>query len=259
VQEGGRVFEWQTCAWGAHARGHLVDWNICYSEADLKSLIRDLIFPHADQGTPLRPARWLIDARDGHVTELIYALCREIPGLFPCMGSRHSTFPEFCRPQPLDNNPTYKRVATAAVYGMPTQFAASPIYIEINGERSQRWVQNVIETDAGPEADSAAQASRFTINAEAALDFSLLDQLLNEYAHDEEDAHGYRVSKWRKTGKNEQRDTLRYNRCGAELLTQNGRIWHTLKRFATPQRATSQESAPGLRTPDGRPFLITER
>jgi phage terminase large subunit GpA-like protein len=259
VQEGGGVFEWQSCAWGPNGRGHLVDWNICYSEPDLEKMIRETLFPHADQGTPLRPARWLIDARDGHVTELIYALCRRIPGLFPCMGSRHSAFPEFCRPQPLDNNPTYKKVASAAVYGMPTQFAANPIYIEINGERSQRWLQNCIEKDAGPDSDVATQASRFTINAEAALDFSLLDQLLNEHPHDEQDTHGYNVSKWRKTGKNEQRDTLRYNRCGAEILTQNGRLWHTLKRFATPQRAAQHEPAGGLRTPDGRPFLITER
>ncbi|MDE2100780.1 MAG: phage terminase large subunit family protein [Patescibacteria group bacterium] len=259
VQEGGRLFEWQTCAWGAHARGHLLDWNICHSEAELEKIIRELLFPHADGGTPLRPSRWLIDAGDGHVTEFVYRLCRQIPGLFPCKGSSQSAFPEFCLPRSLDNSPTYRKAAAAAIHGMPTQFAANPIHFEINTERSQRWLQLQLETDAGPDAPASAQAGRFTINAEAALDYGLLDQLLAEFPHDEQDKKGYLVSSWRKTGKNEQRDDCRYNRCLAELLTHNGRLWPTLKRFATPQRAPRVEPRSGLTTPDGRPFLITER
>jgi phage terminase large subunit GpA-like protein len=254
VQAGGEQYEWQATAWGPHSRGHLVDYGVCYSEADVEALIRGASFPHADRGNPLRPARVLLDARDGHVTERIYAFCRRVPGCLPCMGSRHSAFPEFCRPQSLDGNPTYKRAAAAQV--APTHFSTLPLYLEINTERTQRWVQTLIETDPLP-----GQPPIFTVNAEAAMDFSFLDQLLNEYAHDEVDNSGYLVSAWRKTGKNEQRDALRYNRALAELLMQNGRSWPLLKRIPNAGNAPQQQSErpAGFTTPDGRPFLVTER
>lgn len=252
VQAGGNVFEWQVCAWGPHARGHLVDWGVCYSEADLERLFLATTYRHADGGNPLRPARLVVDSGDGHVTELIYVFCRRVPGALPCKGSSHSTFPEFCRPQSLDGNPTYKKAAAAQV--VPTQFDQLPLYIEINTQRSQEWVQLLIENDLPPGAPPM-----FTLNVEAVMDFSLLDQFLNEHARDETNKSGYMVSSWHKTGKNEQRDNLRYSRAIAELLTLNGRAWPTIVRFPpnyVPPRAVQSSR---FTTPDGRPFLVTER
>lgn len=252
VQEKGEFFEWSVCAWGAHARGHLLDWGTTLGEADLEKLIRTLEYRHDDGGQPLRPARIVLDARDGHVTERIYAFCRRVPNCLPCMGSRHSAFPDFARLQTIDTNPAYKRLAAGG--HVPSNFAAAPLYIEINTERSQRWVQALIEGDLPKDRPDAC-----TLNAEAANDRQLLDELLNEYAHDETDAHGYRVSIWTKTGKNEQRDTLRYNRALADLLSQNGRAWPHLVRVAVPRATSAEPPPPRLTMPDGRPYLVTER
>lgn len=262
VQDGGELFEWQICAWGAHARGHLVNHGVCYSESDLETMFRTAEYPHADKGRALRPARGLIDARDGHVTERVYNLCRRIPGLFPCMGSSSSAYPEFARLQPTDHSLlALKKLAAAGQ--LPMHFAATPLWVEINTERSQKWVQAFLEREVSKDAEgrSLLPPDAFTLNAEAAVDFGVLDQLLAEYAHDETDKRGYKVSVWTKTGKNEQRDLVRYNRALADLLTQNGRGWPKLVRVAAvgPTSVNPPSAAPRFETPHGQPFLITER
>lgn len=252
VQEKGEFFEWSVCAWGAHGRGQLIDWGATLGEADLEKLIRTAQYAHADGGLALRPARAVLDARDGHVTEKIYAFCRRVPNALPCMGSRHSAFPDFARLGTTETHPGYKRLAAAGQ--VPANYAAAPLYVEINTERSQRWVQALLEGDLPKDRPDA-----FTLCAEAANDRQLLDELLNEYAHDEADKHGYRVSIWTKTGKNEQRDVLRYNRALADLLMQNGRAWAHLKRVAPAPNQNPELPSPRLTMPDGRPFLVTER
>jgi phage terminase large subunit GpA-like protein len=253
VQKGGGEFEWQVCGWGANARGCLVDHGVSFTEKDFEAMVRQVEYPHADGGRGLRPWRVLLDARDGHVTELIYGFCRRVPGCFPCMGSRHSTFPDFARLKPVDQSPAFQRLAKSP--HAPSHFAATPMYFEINTERTQRWVQNLLCGDIKPD-----QTGFFMLNSEAALDLDLLDQLLNEYPHDEKDNDGYEVSIWTKTGKNDQRDALRYNRALAEMLAANGRAWDKLKRapVEAPQFPPA-ETGRRFTTPDGRPFLITER
>lgn len=252
VQEGGDLFEWQVCTWGPGARGHVVDYGQVFSFDDLKKLITTLELPHLDRGNPLRPARWLIDARDGHVTERVYTFCGQVPGVLPCMGSRHSAFPEFCRLQPLDNNPTWRKAASAVL--IPTQFSISPLYVEINGERTQSWVEELIGGQLLPGVLPA-----LTINAEAATDLVWLDQIVAERADAEVNNAGYSVRVWKKTGKNEQRDTLRYNRALAELLTRHGQSWPHLIRHPPGWQPPRPAEVSRFTTPDGRPFLVTER
>ena len=252
VQQGGTFFKWQVDGWGQHARGHLVDHGVALGEPALEALIKSMQYPHADGGKPLRPARAFLDARDGHVTELIYAFCRRVPGCFPCMGSSRSAFREMCRPQPIGNVPAFDKIAKSGV--VPTHFAAVPIMYEINTHRTQIYVQNHLDGLIKPE-----DPSRFTLNSEAAVDEELLGELTNEFPHDETNVDGYEVSVWTKLGPNDQRDDWRYNRALADLLAQNGRGWDKLVRLPPNAPAPAPPRRAGLTTPDGRPFLITER
>lgn len=222
---------WQICAWGPFARGRLIDYGTCNSWSDFEKLVREAEYKHADGGRALKISRFAIDSGDGHHTETVYEACRRIPGCVPLKGQT-GKFAEFM--QVSDVNAVPGRTPPKHVPLLGNTLTRFLLY-KCNHERSQRWAQALVDGEV-----TAKHPHFWDLCVEAALDGTLIDQLLAEYPHDETNDDGYTISKWTRTGPNEHRDLARYNRALADLLMQNGRNWERIRRGTTqvePQTA----------------------
>ena len=219
-------FHWQVCAWGPHARGHVVDYGTCYGEAALEEHIRTAEYPHADGGRPLRVSYTLIDSGSGLHTEPVYAFCRRVPGCVPSKGM--NGFAEFLRVVDLGETDIKQR---RRKQGRRLAGRGQQLLYEINHERSQKWIQAIVDGDVGSE-----RPDRFTIAQEVALEVNgpFLDHLLNEYAAGSAERAGQIVHTWKRAGDNEQRDLARGNRALADFLMNHGQRWASIQRIATP-------------------------
>jgi phage terminase large subunit GpA-like protein len=250
VHSGGGEYHWQVIAWGPGGRSAAIDYGICFGDDDLDRRIRDDVYPHADGGRPLRPVLTLVDSGDGNVTEAVYAFCRRVPRCLPCKGSSHSRFAEAFRLSHLEDvdKPGQKRQKVRR---------GGVVLVIVNHERSQWWLQNRIDGTLKPEA-----VDRLTFPAEARVDLELWQQLLNEVPADETDDNGYTVTTWQRKGPQELRDAARYAWAAAQYVTNHGAHWNRLPARPAPGQSPPKPrptTSGGMRTPDGRPFLITER
>lgn len=243
-------FHWQICGWGQHARGAVIDYGLALSEQELIRLVTGLHYPHADGGQPLYLSRGVIDSGSGLHTDRIYRLCAALPGIVPCKGMHG--FSEFVRVREL-TEVTRRRKKSS-------RWATSGVLYEINHDRSQRWLQSQLD-----DRNQSLRQDRLTLTADVVLETAgpFLSHLAAEYPVDRIDADGNIVYGWERTGDNEQRDCLRYNRAVADLLMLGGKNWAGIRRLPPndhnqPAPAPAASSS-GFRTPDGRPYLVTER
>ncbi len=247
VGEHATEFWYTVCGWGLGGRGCVVDWGMMLGEDDLRHLVLRT-WPHADGGLPLRAVMSLIDSGDGNHTDTVYDICRRIgAGLLPCKGSKSSGFPETTR---LSNVREEPQTAGA-------DQSAALVLVTVNTERTQQWIQKILDG-----VEPADGPYGLTLPDEARMDLDFVDQLLNEFMIDERNENGYTVHSWKKRGKNELRDAPRYARAAAMLLTKEGKNWDKLpsRSPAPAPPPPARESPRGrLTTPDGRPFLATER
>lgn len=224
VHGDGNELVWQVCAWGPHARGHLVDYGYCHSWEDFEKLVRGAEYPHADGGTPLKISRMAIDSGDGHHTETVYQFCRRVSGCVPIKGQT-GKFPEFVQVSEVNAVPGRTPPRHVPLLGnTSTRF----LLYKVNHERSQRWIQSIVDGEVTPELPHF-----WSLCFEASLDGGLIDQLVAEFPHEEMNEDGYVVHKWTRTGANEQRDLARYNRSIADLLMGNGKNWDKISRSTT--------------------------
>lgn len=252
VHEDGDAYIFQVVAWGPFAQGRAIDYGVIQGDEDLAALIHET-YAHADRGRPLGISRCLIDSGSGFHTEKVYRFCADHPGFVPGKGVA-GTFPEMVRVRDLDEVPKTGRRRHKPRKRSGFGRVASRILYEINHERTQKWIQAVLHGELPADGPDG-----FTLAEEAALDGRLLDQLLAEYPAEAYERGGSTIHEWIRTGDNEARDLARYNRALADLLMDHGRSWSRIER--TPDGAQSRPPRPQKRltTPDGRPFLITER
>lgn len=237
VHGDGNDLVWQVCAWGPHARGQVIDYGICDSWDEFERLVRETEYRHADGGRPLKIARMGIDSGDGHHTETVYDFCRRVPGCVPLKGSGTGRFAEFMRVAEVNAVPGRPQPRRVPLLGSTT---TRLLLYHVNHERSQRWIQALVEGSVDRD-----QPHFWSLCQEAAADGVFLDQLIAEYPHDERNDNGYFLSKWTRTGDNEQRDLARYNRALADLLMQNGKNWDRISRGTTVAEARQGASAGG--------------
>ncbi len=245
------IFYWVVIAWGQYARSQLVDYGIAWSKDEMRRTCARWEYPHADGGPALRPVRIGIDS--GAFTEAVYSFCRELPNCWPVKGS--STDPS--RPFFAGNFIEMYRPAMQRV-GVPPKLVAARIkigqydLIEPNTTRTQQWIEDRI-TGLVKRTDRdwfSVPAEVFHGQPVTGIDFA--QQLCNDYL----DENGH----WRKRGDNEFRDALRYAVVMAWHYKNNGRDWNReMSRKPVPRRRRQRVVPRTLTTPDGRPFLATDR
>ncbi|HEX4070866.1 MAG TPA: terminase gpA endonuclease subunit [Planctomycetaceae bacterium] len=245
------TFPWQACAWGSFARGAVIDYGTAVGEADLEKLFREkTTYPHADGGAPVRVSVNAVDS--GASTDNVYAFCNRVPNSVPLKGVT-GKFAEFTRIAAIGGNPADRNKLRQAAAGFGG-IRGSKILWEVNHERTQSWIQAILEGDV-----TAAHAHFFSLCQEASLDHAFLAHLSNEFPSDEVNEDGYVLHKWIRTGPNEQRDLARYNRSIADVVMGHGVSWSRIKRISVEVPNTAPPRRPPLMTPDGRPFVVLNR
>lgn len=261
VLKDGKTFWWTVFAWGRGRRGALIDWGVSDSIEIFSDMVRTQLYPHTDGGDALRPLRTLIDSGDGNHTNEIYSLCFKLRGLgtLPCKGVNNSAFPGAFRLGGVDDGTTKHTDMQQRLLGLPL--------INVNGEQSQWWIENVLSGDTSPDAPNGFTLPTLGTTTDGQFrladdEMMLLNQLVNEYPDRLINKHGYPYHTWekRKDGKskNEWRDASRYAWCGAQIQTRNGQLWEQIRRQPAIA-AAAPESRPAFAMPDGRPYLVTER
>lgn len=242
----GHTYRWVVVAWGASARGHLIDWGTTSGDDEFRRVIYESWYQHADGGNAMRQTYTLVDSGDGEHTNEVYNFCKPIPGTFPCKGSQTSSFNSLFVLSGLSGESARERDLQLRLGGKAL--------VVVNTERTQWWVENFLYGE-----EPADVPNGMTLPSDAITDPDLFDELTNEYAGRERNEQGYSVHEWKKSGPNELRDALRYARTAAEWYTNHGKNWDLLPdRRAVNSKATTVSQTP-LTTPDGRPYLITER
>lgn len=242
VQDGHHYW-WMVWAWGRGQRAALIDWGVAPSHDALREHILHSAYPHADHGPPLHVALTLIDSGDGPHTHEVYQFCASLPGVYPCKGPRSSAFPGAYRLSGLEDGSSRQQDLHRRLAGR--------VLVLVNNEQSQWWIERVLTGEKAPDGPQG-----FTLPRQAAEDGDLLDQLHNEYPDQLISEHGYQYHTWKKRGPNEWRDAARYAWAAAQLYTRQGRLWDVLQRRPVPTEPPGRTS---WTTPDGRPYLVTER
>lgn len=244
VQDDGQRFVWVVCAWGPGGIGAEIDHGECNSFDELKTQVLNRPFRHSDHGPPLSVQFTLIDS--GDATERVYDLCRSVQRVLPCKG-----FPQLGAME-------YKIVTLTAEKRRNANARGDVVLCEINTDYTQKWIRRHIE---GFRKDDEQP---FYLSMDTGTDVAFLDDLLNEQRIVTRDKRGYEKPTWQKvfpSNPNDFRDALRYARVAADYRTSHGKFWNRL-----PTRA-AQTAEPGpqppkpktFQTPDGRPYLISER
>jgi phage terminase large subunit GpA-like protein len=248
----GDEFHWQVCAWGPNARGHVVAYGLIRGEPELAAHLDGLSFPHADGGRPLRPQFTLIDSGSGLHTDRVYAFCAARADCGPSKGM--DGFPEFLKVTPIGQTADKERRRRLRL--LPV---AGRCLYEINHERSQKWIQELVNGDVGPDrGDWFSVAAEIAEGTAEALHGPFLAHFVNEVPGDEYFRHGDKLTRWERQGPNEQRDCARGNRALADYFAQHGLLWSRLARV--PHAATPPpRPVPPVATPDGRAFVASQR
>ncbi len=228
-------------AWGQEQRGYVIDYGTAPGLDAVWEAAIGRVFPYVDHGE-LRPVLALIDS--GYDPEEIYRFCleRRVPGLLmlPCKGG-------------LQGDAAYelRQPGKGAL-------AKDPI-LHVNDAYYQPILQRAFN------ALRPGDAGSISVPADSASDEDLLTQFLNEAPVSRIDARKQDQLQWQRVHEhipNDFRDGLKYSAAAADLYVR--RQWGRVQPRATmaaiaAKQARQQPQRSTFTTPDGRPFLVTER
>jgi len=243
-QPTGLEFPWGVCAWGDGGRGALVDYGVAYGWDEVQRLHEHQHYSHADGGPVLQPCWSGIDASDGNVTEEVYTLCRSLARTLPLKGMAHK-MTDCYRFSPLDGAPKQSRHSNRR-----RVLTGETMLIGVNSDRSQDWIQKHLE---GVVKRDSPQW--FSLPLEAAMDETLIAEMLNEYGEDYLDARGFRKRRWNRKDSNkpnDMRDVIRYCWILAMFVTDQGNNWNAL-----PARDSVRHEAPRQKQRSQPPAVLT--
>lgn len=219
-------------AWSPGRRTHTLDYGTCQSFAELREILLTRHRRDGDQHT-LACALVLIDSgfRPKGVAEFVREMRKAGLPILPSKGSS----------KPL--NVVYRTSRQSKDSAMPGE-----TLVMVDTITTQDWIEAHISPASEPGIKKVFRAS-------LAEHQDYLEQLLNDAPVDKLDSSNNARISWDRinTGiPNDYRDCDRLNIAAMMLVTRGGPI-------RPPNSAPPQPSRPRLRTPDGRPFLMTER
>jgi len=254
------IFYWWVSAWGLHGRGQLVDLGVVWSETELRKLVTNRFYPHADGGPDLRVSRFGIDS--GSYTNQIYKLVASLgqrPDFWPMKGSSvdarkdfsADSFMEMYRGgiQRVDLHP---RLVQAKLRAKQYDLLIP------NTDRSQSWVEDRLTGLVKREDPEWYSIPREAFEG-AVPDVDLVHHLTGDIKEG---------ASWVKRWEGQDfRDAFRYSMVLAWHYTTNGTKWAQLSdRITTPverrpQQQENQFAGTGssfVRRSDG-PFVASQR
>jgi len=264
------LFYWMVVAWRNDATGQVVDWGLAETwEKLVAEFVRD--WPIAakaeggrmkdekkpsDSAFSLQPSAFARAARGGvdsgggrddeggGITSRVYELCASVKHLWPLKGSAAWHSPDWY-------TLGYKRAGRSAKEVQARRIAHAGDLLICNTLLSQSWRESLVSGGLQPgQAGFVALPADVCAESEAHADF--LDELTSDVEIE---------GRWQRRGPNEYGDTLRYCRVLAELATLGGKRWGQLPPPRDPSAPppAPKPQPPRFTTPDGRPFLVTER
>lgn len=230
-------FHWWVSAWGPMGRGQMVDAGTCWSEDDLFLMTRNLSYPHADEGPPLRLRRSGIDS--GSFTNQIYKLVARLgsrPDFWPLKGASADTFLEMYKGA-IQRTDLHPAQVSARLRRKDYDL------ILVNTERSQSWVEDRITGVVTKEDPDWYSIPREAFEG-ALVDTDLVHHLTGDHKVG---------NRWEKRWEDQHlRDGLRYSKTMAWHYTTNGTTWNKL----SPREATRPRPAPiSVQQTEGSPFV----
>lgn len=201
------LFYWLVAAWGALARGHVVDYGIVWGLEEFARTLRGS-WPRAG-GSPLSLVEVAIDS--SAFTDSIYEICRPVPAWWPVKGSSSSAWPDLYRPslQSSDLAPALKRAKVRT--------GAYDLLI-VNTHRSQTWLEDRLTGHVKRSDAAALTIPREALTGQPRPGIDLPRQLLGDMRDE--------FGKWIKRYEDQHaRAALRYARTAAEHHTRNGQLW----------------------------------
>lgn len=248
---------WEVWGWGQDGRCALIDYGVSSPEElgeqlPSKTNPNGIVYPHEDGGAPLPVSLTLIDS--SNFTTPVYQYCRKYRNVFPVKGSSKSDFPTAYKLTGMEVATSVKQAEMQLKLGGLVLFIA-------NSQQSQEWIEGVVRGNTKPTDPFGVSLPEMV-----GSDFGFLNQLTAEYPVDERNENGYIVQTWKKRGKNEWRDAARYAWVAAFKQTNNGRYFANLPPRSTLAAAQAAAAAARPRTPsnhfttpDGRPYLVSDR
>jgi phage terminase large subunit GpA-like protein len=246
VQE--RSFPWLLLAIGPDEQRHVAGHGTAEKWEQLDELLARR-WPHADGGPPLAAAIGLLDS--GHHTISCYRFARKHTRpdrpVIACKGSSGDLGGARYQDAVLSEGKQRRRAgrlfAGQRIFWVPT---------DCWEEEIARLLDELRPGEPGA----------LTLCHEAAADRDLLVQLLNGALRETIDDRGNPRLMWRKkdgdSSANDFRDALRYALAGAAFVL-DARKGRLPERLTGAETARPRDQAPRFTTPDGRPYLLTER
>lgn len=207
-------------------------------------------YQHEDGGLPLVPVVAGIDS--GAFTKDTYDFVNAHPGCFALKGSDSD----------LQGNP-YKIAQLGDSGGRVKSGAVGQILIHVNTDYWETDLQHRLDDKLSGQAlkSDISEPGSLELSAEASGDWEFIGQLLNATLTDKVDTRGNARLLWIKKDENspnDYRDATRYGLCLAKAWLDGQRgVMPVHRSAATPPQQPQRKTA--FTTPEGRPYLITER
>ena len=241
--ESEHVFYWMVCAWGANARGGIVDWGAWQSRALLMSEWQAASYPLASEtGATNEIAVWgqpsCIDV--GKWQAEIAQICRDVKACYPSKGDSWN------RGTVGWYSPGVQRIGLTAKQAEMKRKAGAFDLLYINSTMTQQWRLGLVEGRIKPEMPGFV-----SLPGDVCDNWEEHEDFLNELTADQ-------LVEGRWIGENnEYGDTLRYARALAECYTKNGTLWPKLRPLTGLSRSGPRLFSRSLKPQSGgdRPFV----
>lgn len=228
-------------AWGPQRRSHTIAYGEAPSLEALLALAILKAFAHQDGGPPVVPSFTLVDSgyKPKGVCEFCRAQIRRRVRIRPSKGSSGALRADYER----------------SILGKNTAMPGMEL-IMIDTIRTQDWIDDQLH---GLKRGDPGSASLFAGSLHEHQAF--LEQLLNDAAVIDLDRSNNARESWKRMDENVPNDyrDCRRNAYVAMLLATAGGPIRSREVMLAARSAAAEAPPPAITTPDGRPFLITER
>lgn len=214
-------FFWAVCAWGLHARGHLVDYGVTWTDKELRQLLKFMRYQTEAADRSLAPLQIAIDS--GNFTQFVYELCNSMPGhVYPIKGSSHSTKEDFIRgvegPDMFSEGAQMAGLSDGQKKARRKQGRKDLIIPHTH--QTQRWISDRCEGAIKRDNPAWFSVPRVALELQPVPEVDLPSHLLGDF---QDGRH------WIKRYERQDiRDAIRYARVMAERVTRRGTAWNRL-------------------------------